>query len=250
MNQGDDATTCWTTRIMALSAELGWGWSPKEVADCLSALHARLLHGMADVKFRKACIDYWTVQALLDHGHPAHNDQWRYWMQRALEVLRKRGMAWSSDAAVDVDDFNQMAQEAFLGSLKKFNYESSLDTWVHSVVVRSINRHVRDSLAQKRGQRPESLNNLSDGDLPLEDNNNNDDPAQSARNRIVIDQASKILFEYGGERLVLVFLWYTVDLYTTTEIANKVNLHPSRVRALLTDARKVLRNHPEMQAWR
>ncbi len=247
MSQDEDSTTCWTTWITALSVELGWGLSKEEVERFAPALRSLLPVDVAYVTFRKVCIDYWTVQALLDHGHPAHDDQWRYWMQRALEVLRKWRMGWSSDAAVDVDDLNQKAQMAFLESLKTFNYKSSLDTWLHSVVVRSVNRHVRDSLAKKRAQRPDCLDDLSEAE---QQDGESDTCFESVQQQIVIDQTRQILFESGGERLVLIFFLYTFDRYSAKEIAAMVGLHDSRVRALLRSARNLLRAHPRMQAWR
>ncbi|WP_129633782.1 sigma-70 family RNA polymerase sigma factor [Candidatus Oscillochloris fontis] len=218
----------------------------------LAALQQVLEPEVGFSEFRKVCGYYHAnhalVEALRDHGHPAHDDQWLFWTQRVVAILCKLRMNWSSDAAVDVDDLNQKAQFALFTSLPSFNYQSSLDTWVRSVVVNTINRYVRDSLAQKRAQRPESLDGLPDGDLSDEDTN--DDPAQSMLNQILVDQTREILFEYGGQRLVLMFFWHTMKLHTTTEIAQMVNLHPSRVRALLKDARQMLRDHPLMRAWR
>ncbi|EFO81197.1 ECF subfamily RNA polymerase sigma-24 factor [Oscillochloris trichoides DG-6] len=236
---------------MALSAELGWGLSPKEAESYAHALQSLLPHDASYAEFRKVCAYYHTnhalVEVLRNHGHPSNTHEWQVWEVNIAQILHKNGLAWSRDGAVELKDLIQIAQAALLASLPSFRYKSSFYTWAYKVVVLCIRRHIRDTKATKRGHQADSLDENPELDLP---DPRQIDPSEQLMGSMLHHTIHAILLQHGDERLAKIFDLYAVHDRPTAEIARTFDLHPSRVRALLTDARKVLRNHPEMQAWR
>jgi len=109
-----------------------------------------------------------------------------------------------------------------------------------------VRRHIRDSRAKKRAQRPDSLDALPDLDVVA---CANDEPEQQALHNILIGQISAVLIQGGDDRLAFIFHLWANDDRPAEEIGKLVHLHPSRVRALLVQARTILQQHPVILSW-
>ncbi|MEI7769982.1 MAG: sigma-70 family RNA polymerase sigma factor [Chloroflexales bacterium] len=251
MDQGDALAAGWCVVIAALSAEYGWELSAEGVERYALALRLLLPDTCDETLLRRVCsyyhADHQLVDVLRDSRRHCHSEQWVAWMGQVVEILRKAGLYWSSDSAVDSDDLAQVAQVALVASLQSFAYRSSFATWAHTVAVQSVRRHIRDSLAKKRAQRPESLDSSPDLDAPARDE---DEPEQQALNHVLIDEICSTLLQCGDTRLAFVFHLWAVNDRSTEEIGKRIHLHPSRVRALLAQARAILQQHPAIQTWR
>lgn len=213
MNQDDTLLGDWSRVIMALSAERGWGLSTEDVERYTLALYSLLPDTCVESALRRVCsyynADHQLVEALQSSSHAQHHECWIVWKNQVPEILRKAGLYWSNDNAVDRDDFAQVAQVALVASLKTFAYRSSFATWAHTVVVRSVRRHIRDSRMKKRAQRPDSFDASPDVDAPA---CNADEPEQQAANSVLIDQINTVLTQGGDERLAYIFqLWAVND---------------------------------------
>jgi RNA polymerase sigma factor (sigma-70 family) len=240
----------WFVVIAALSTERGWNLSSDDSTRYLLALRRFLPETCTASELRRICgyyhADHQFVEALCKSNHPLHNDLWIAWIAQAAQILRSAGLAWSTDTAVDCEDLAQIAQMALVVSLPTFTYRSRFSTWAHTVVVQSVQRHIRDSLAKKRAQRPDSLDAMPEFDTQACDE---EQPEQQAVTNALRDQVNAILIQEGDERLAQIFARWAVADQTTIEIGSLVHLHPSRVRTLLSEARTLLKQHPTIQTW-
>ncbi|HEY0601320.1 MAG TPA: sigma-70 family RNA polymerase sigma factor [Herpetosiphonaceae bacterium] len=190
--------------------------------------------------------DHKVIEQLRTIDHPQHDAGWAVWMSRAAGIIRQAGFAWSNDPAIDTEDLAQIAQVELIRSISSFTYHSRLSTWTYRVVVRSIQRFVRDSKAGKRGTRPDSLDHTADLDVPLSET---DQPESQAAANVLAARTLAILAEHNN-RLALIFKLWAIQDQRIEEIAEVVRLHPSRVRTLLKQARDILLAHPDMRDWR
>lgn len=190
--------------------------------------------------------DHEAVEQLRTLDHPQHDAGWTTWMGRVTGIIRQAGFGWSNDPAVDPEDLAQIAQVELIRSISSFTYHSRLSTWSYRVVVRSIQRFVRDSKAGKRGTRPDSLDHAADLDAPLSEA---DQPETQAAANVLAERTLAILAAHNP-RLALIFRLWAIHDQRIDEIAEVVRLHPSRVRALLKQARTILLAHRDMQGWR
>jgi RNA polymerase sigma factor (sigma-70 family) len=240
----------WFVVIAVLNTEREWNLSSDDIARYMLALRRFLPETCTASELRRICgyyhADHQFVEALRRSSHPLHNDHWIAWIAQASQILRGAGLAWSSDGAVDCEDLGQIAQMALVASLPKFAYRSSFSTWAHQVVVQSVCRHIRDSYAQKRAQRPDSLDAMPEFDTPAYDD---DQPERQAITNDLLDQINAIFTNEGEARLARIFYLWAVEDRTTTDIGSLIHLHPSRVRALLSQARTLLQQHSTIQTW-
>ncbi|MEI6776705.1 MAG: sigma-70 family RNA polymerase sigma factor [Chloroflexales bacterium] len=245
MNQGDALLM-----FAALNAEHGWELSAADVERYALALCILLPDTCPETVLRRVCVyyhaDHQLVEALRNNHDPNHNESWIMWAGQVCEILRKAGLSWSSDSAVDSDDLVQVAQMAIMISLPSFAYRSSFVTWAHAVIIQSVRRHIRDSRAKKRAQRPDSLDSTPDGATPVHDE---EGPEQQVLTKILIDQTHAVILQARDERMALIFHLWAVEDRSTKEIGTLVHLHPSRVRALLALTRTLLLQHPAIQTW-
>lgn len=235
--------------LTALNAEQAWRLTPAQCATRAAAL-AALLPADCDERYIRAALthyhhDHELVTALCDHRHPDHDQAWHDWMPRAAMFLHRAGLTWSYDRAIDAEDLMQVARLALLQALPRFRYASSFSTWAYQVTVRSVRRHLRDQLAQKRAMQPVSLD-AEPGEAAI---GAAEFPANEATARVLVEQILGLLSANAGRRQARIFwLWAVADL-RVEEIAQQVGLSVPRVRALLGQARAYLRQHPAICEW-
>ncbi|RRR66565.1 MAG: sigma-70 family RNA polymerase sigma factor [Candidatus Viridilinea halotolerans] len=192
-------------------------------------------------------LDHRTVAALSDANHPAHHDTWLQWSQRALGVLRSAGVAWSYDRLLTIDDLAQLALGDLVQALPSYRYQSRLLSWAYSVIVRSAHRHLRAAHAQRRCGPSLPLDELT---VPPSVVTRQAHHEEVAHARLLATHVERVLAAQSDPRLLTIFQLWAVEEYTSAEIGALVNLHESRVRALLTLARRVLRTDPTIKQWR
>lgn len=234
----------------ALNEELHWNLDLLALQRYLSNLSSYAPEGCPDALLRSMIVNYHLdhqlVAALRDQNHAQHDAAWTDWLQQVLAILHHNGLAWSDDVALDAEDLAQIARAALVHSLGSYRYASRLSTWAHQVVVQSVRRALRDSRAAKRAGRPESLDQLPSGDLP---DKPIEHPETLASAAALSDQIATILNQHGGPRLVAIFQLWAINDLRPAQIGALVALHPSRVRTLLLEARRLLQQHPTIQSW-
>jgi RNA polymerase sigma factor (sigma-70 family) len=231
------------------NAEYAWGLS--EAALQTYAKAAALLAPEApEAQIRTTLLNYHadhaTVAALGDALHPDHEHVWGRWMRQVLGVLRSAGMAWSDDPAVEVEDLAQVARAELAAALPGYRYGSRFSSWAYRVVVQSVTRQIRRARAAKRAVYPESLEALDPSAEPLAPAA---EPEVAASGRLLAERVAVVLSAQPDARLLGIFQQWAMEERGTAEIGALVRLHPSRVRALLAQARQALRADPVIRDW-
>ncbi|NCC37759.1 MAG: sigma-70 family RNA polymerase sigma factor [Chloroflexia bacterium] len=191
-------------------------------------------------------LDHRMVAALRDAHHPAHHETWVKWSQQVLGVLRRAGIDWSRDGSLELDDLAQIARGDLAQALPSYRYQSRFLSWAYSVVVRSAHRYVRMSRAQRRSAPSVSLDLLTttrSGEALAVSHE------ETTYARLLATRVQAVLAAHADQRLLPIFRLWAVEERTSAEIGSLVNLHESRVRALLKLARTVLRNDPVIRQW-
>lgn len=228
----------------------GWGIDAAVRERYLSAIVGCLPNNCPDALISRTIQNYHAdhalIEALSDNQHPGHSAAWDALQEQIIVVLRRAGLAWTRDQAYDVDDLAQMARLEVARSLAQFRYASRATTWVYQVSVQRIQRFIRDQQAQKRAGAPSSLDELAEPNIPIRDD---DHPESTVIAQALAEQIQTILAAHPDPRVERIFqLWAFADL-RVEDIGAVVQLHPSRVRALLALARRLLREHPAIRAW-
>jgi RNA polymerase sigma factor (sigma-70 family) len=186
------------------------------------------------------------VAALQDSASADHASAWRQWMRQVIAILRREGLAWSNDGAIDSDDLAQIARAELVRALPSYRYQSHFSAWANRVIVQIIRRHIRDSRRAKRAVRPDSLEQLLEI-APLPDPRSNAESAAQARQ--LYGLIMSILGEQPDRRLGHLFHLAVIEDRRAADIGALVHLQPARVRTLLQQTRRLLSKHPAIQAW-
>lgn len=236
--------------VTALSAEQGWNLDRRTICRYATALSAYVTDLTADAEVRTVCLnyyaDYQTVEAMLQADHPNHEQAWG-WCVLQVRLTFARHSLQRRQQMMEDDDLVQTAMVEIVRSLPRFRYRSRLATWIYEVALRTLRRVQRDALAQKRSHATCSLEALfGSGNEPLMDDAHVEALAylQALRRQI-----AEVLIREKDKRLSRIFWLHAVEDRPTEEIARLVHLHPSRVRALLSQARITLRHHMPLRSW-
>jgi RNA polymerase sigma factor (sigma-70 family) len=250
MRREVEAARGWEALVAALGAEQGWGLDQADQICYAAALRAYLPAEATAAEVRRVCgyyhQDHQLVAALSDQAHPCHSRAWDMWTQLALQTLYGAGLARSSDHSHDAQDLAQAALVELARALPTFRYQSRLKTWMHTVVVRTARRLHRDSHAKKRPQQCASLDQLLAFDQPLPAG---DLPEAATDAQALRELVWSALASAADERLARIFFLHAVEDCATEAIGQIVELHPSRVRALIAQSRAILQRHSGLQAW-
>lgn len=236
--------------VESCNETLGWGLDKRANERYVDALIQLVDEQVAHDELRTRLVNYHAdheqVEALRDALHPQHVAAWQQWTQQILGVLRANGLAWSADAAVDLEDLAQFVRAELVRALPSYRYRSRLSSWVYQLAVQSVVRQVRYAHAAKRATRPDPLDALAEHSGAPDPA---DGPELLARAGLLAEQVGAILAAQPDQRLGYIFYLWAVKEKSTAEIGALVQLHASRVRALLAQARQLLRAHPAIQAW-
>jgi RNA polymerase sigma factor (sigma-70 family) len=237
--------------VQACNDEFGWDLDTDTCQQYALELESLLDEQASIEQIRTAVMHYHTehrkVAALRDSAQADHVQAWAEWMSQVLVILRRTGLWWSSDHAIDSDDLAQIARTELVRALPSYRYQSRLEIWANRVVVQSVRRHLRDSRRSKRAVRPESLNKLTADTEPVDCT---PIAEQIANGHQLYQHIMEILSKHPDNRLAHFFQLWVIDELSSSEIGSLVHLHPSRVRALLLQVRTILREHPTIRTWR
>jgi RNA polymerase sigma factor (sigma-70 family) len=236
--------------IRRLSQELGWNLREEQIQHYAAVLSPHFSKSQSDVTLRTIVtnyhLDHAAVEALMQANHQQHLAQWNDWMSAVLRILSREGLNWTTDPAITSDDLAQIALMELAHSIHSFHYHSRFSTWAYGVIVRSVQRSIRDSRALKRAQRPDSLDQLTDSEALIRFE---DHPETIGVAQLLVEQALAILAAQPDQRLKDIFELWAIEDTKVDEIGKLFKLHPSRIRALLQQARQMLREHPTIQTW-
>jgi len=240
------------TMVAQISAQEGWELSAETQEHYVAALLPLLSPDVSAVilatTIERYHADHQLIEALKDPNHDSHDAAWSSWAQQSVAILRNSNQAWSSDSAIATDDLVQVALSELARSIDKFRYGSRFSTWARKVIVQSVQRYIRDQQALKRSLagRAQSIDAVSERETPIAEQST----AESSANTTALFQLiTRVLSNTGDQRLAQIFyLWSVADL-STHDIGLLLELHPSRVRALLLTARTLLQQHPEIRSW-
>jgi RNA polymerase sigma factor (sigma-70 family) len=237
--------------IRGVDQELGWRLDQHEQERYATDIQPYIPANCTQDQLRKIVTNYHAdhtlVEALRDRRHQRYEAEWMSWVAQVLPILRRAGLDWSSDLLFDDEDLAQIARTELVRAINSFHYASRLSTWAHQVIVQSVRRAIRDRQALKRAIRPDSLEQIRHVDASIGDAEH---PESAAAARVLVERIAAVLEERADRRLAHMFhLWVVADL-RIEEIGKIVHLHPSRVRALLLQARQILCDAPEIQSWR
>jgi RNA polymerase sigma factor (sigma-70 family) len=183
------------------------------------------------------------VAALSDEHNPDHTSAWAWVAQEITRLIKHKELDWANDRAVEVGDLVQIVQAEVVRSLGKYQYISNLRTWLYSVTLKRLTRHNRDSLASKRAGRPASIEQaglqaVDWGDLE-----------RDIMANALVEHIFTVLNHTGDERYARIFQLQIIDGRSGKEVSASVQLHESRVRALLKVARQLLQKDPGLRSW-
>lgn len=233
--------------VIALSQRYGWGLSSEQIDTYVEQILLRVpsssLERQMELVVGYFHADHQRVADLRAPEGPLNADAWA-WVEREIaRVAHLNGLSWSRDPVVELSDLVQTVNAEVVRSLDDFHYESKLSTWIQGVTVRRLRRFHRDSLAAKRAVRPEPLEAASE--QPVEWAQSEQPLLASA----LVAEIERVLGATGDKRYAWIFLMRVLGDLSSKEIGAQLNLHPSRVRALLKIARDLLRADPRLRGW-
>ena len=245
-----DAHTRCMAAVEECNAALRWEIDAAQRQCYAAAMNTFLADDATDDQLRDTAANYHAdhamVAALRDQAARSHDHLWEQWMRQVLQVLRRAGLAWSSDGAIDSDDLAQIARVELVRALPGYRYQSRFTIWASRVVVQSVRRHLRDSQRAKRAVRPESLDQIAEADAPLDLFNTTESNVHA---RVLYDMIMAILAEQPDQRWRYLFHLAAVEDLRVAEIGALVQLSQPRVRALLQQIRQLLQQNPAIEAW-
>lgn len=233
--------------VSALNQHHGWGLSGNQIK-----LYAEQIVGQVPVSSLEQHLaqvignfhaDHRRVADLRDKDSADHIAAWEWVSDEIAKVAQLKGLSWSRDPVIDLDDLVQTVQIEVVRSLGNYRFESLLKTWLHSVTVQRLRRFHRDNAAAKRAVHPEPL------EAALGQTVEWDRSEQKLLASALQAEIRRILAVTGDTRYAAIFLLRVVGDLSNQEIALRLHLHPSRVRALLKTARDMLRSDPGLRDW-
>jgi RNA polymerase sigma factor (sigma-70 family) len=191
-------------------------------------------------------VDRAQVTALQQRMHAHHHEAWAGWLERVHAILWHKGLVWTPDDAVDMDDLTQVALTELAIALPNYRYLSRFSTWAYQVIANSVQRYKQRLQAQKRSCEVDRQVELRDVEVSVGDR---ELPEYVADNHALEQIVEEALLASQGERNTRIFwLWARADLAVET-ISAQVGLSVARVHAIIAQSRKELRVHEHIQRW-
>lgn len=188
--------------------------------------------------------EHQLITALQDEQSVQHHQAWAWVDYEIMRVAKIRRLDWSSDQSVEHDDLIQSVRVEVARSLGRYRFESSLRTWLQQVTIRRLSRLHRDNTADKRAVRPGKIEDAEGETVEWSE------LEHLANAKALLDEIKRILNSQPDKRLIHIFYMSVVEDWSTEEIGRKLQLHPSRIRALLKYTRDLLRQDRSLQLWR
>lgn len=239
----DRCRTC----VVDLDQQHGWCLDPTQVDAYVGKLLKHVPVRSLDAQMEQVVLYFHTnhrrVAALLDQGSVDHHGAWLWVEQEITLVAQIKGLSWSRDRVVEVNDLVQTVMAEVVRSLDDYRFESSLRTWLHGVTVRRLRRFHRDSSAAKRSGHVEPIDAAAEHAFEW---SQSEQPIMAS---LLASEIERVLSITGDPRYARIFLMRVVGDLSNDEIGRRLHLHPSRVYALLKLARDLLRQNPGLRSW-
>lgn len=187
--------------------------------------------------------DHDLVRSLQQPLHPQHEANWQDWSMRVMLILRHRNLSWSRDSAIAEEDLAQIGRTELLASLDDFQYRSRFSTWAYHVVICAVLRCIRDQGAKKRTAPTDALPVTDEQMLMIVDD---ELPDLMVFSKLLYTEVAQILHDRLGPQTAQVFQLFARDDMKAAAIAARCDLHLAQVYQMIREARRVLRNHPDM----
>jgi len=238
--------------VAALSAELAWELQADQQQTYVSALLQHLPNAPLEAMPRRLVINYHEdhalIEALRDRANPRHEIVWEEAVGQVVRMVLHQGYGRAGEALASLEDLTQVALESLIRALPTFHYASRFSTWAYAVVGRSVMRYLRDLQAAKRHGHVESFAQHPElNEHP--DDMEADQPEVVVEGRALAALIDAVLTEHAGERVARIFQLSVGEERRLAEIGREVHLSPSRVSVLSDQARNILRESAELQAW-
>jgi RNA polymerase sigma factor (sigma-70 family) len=229
-----DLNTCYA-HVAVLDAEHQWHLSPahhEEYANFLKTVAATVTETPAVLLSNYHC-DHRVVDALRHPEHPEHNEQWTIMHGLIRKMVHKWQFSAIEDKSLEPDDLIQTAASAIARGIDRFQYRSSLTTWVAQVALNVIRRtHRHSNTKGRKGEQVELSDTLADSTLI----------DKELGYKQLYDEIDTLLRAQGDLRLAQVFRLYYVAQLKQAEIGKQLGLSTGRVSMLLKAARIILYN--------
>lgn len=188
------------------------------------------------------------MAALLDETHIDHD---RCWSEVEKYIGGLVGhwcfAAGSARDAPEVEDLQSVCLEAIARSLGSFRHDSALTTWIHSVILLNLKKHLRDTRRQKRD--PRRSTRLEESHLAQAAAPDKDGPASLVAGNELLAAIEAALRAHTNPHIYTVFMLIAVAGWRGTEVAAALNISQPHVSNLLREARALLRRSPALRPW-
>lgn len=233
-----------------MNAEMEWTLDADQQQIYVSALLEHLGDSDSETNLRRMVMNYHLdhvlLQALQDRQSLRHEVVWADVVDQVVRMVIHQRHGQATEVLMDVEDLSQIALEALLQALPSFHYASRFSTWTYSVIARSIQRYVRHLRAAKRHGHVESAEQHPElNTWPAKD----EEPEAKSEASALAALIETVLTELAGDRLARIFRLSVSTDQRLSEIGRQVQLSPSRVSVLIEQARQLLQQSPEIQAW-
>jgi RNA polymerase sigma factor (sigma-70 family) len=247
MSERDDLDLRCRLAVEALDRREQWALSQAQVSSYARAIADFATVDLSDDRLDRVVIAYHSdhalVAALRDLNHELYQSAWEWAVAEVATAARARGLHWSRDRSVDIDDLVQTVMLEVSRSIGSYRFGSSLRTWLYSVVLNRLRRYHRDQSAIKRDTVLVPLEEIVED---LVDWGDVEEPIMAS---LLIEQICRTLSAAGDDRYAPLFLGRAVGGLSAEQIGAQVRLHPSRVRTLLREARLLLQQSDELRQW-
>lgn len=228
----------------------GWGLTPQEEQDYVAALRMHIPQPCPDPLMPQIvwCYhhDHKLVTALRDGTSLEGQAYWQRCIDQIPALLRYAQLRWDIDSSADQDDLRQVGALAIFQALPQFHYHSRFATWMFQVFRNSVLRALRDRKAGKRYGPTDSYDEQPVLMSKLKDQNALESTTQF---RALMELINEVLAKAPDQRLQHIFMLWARDDLRLADIGRITGLSVSRVSILLEQARALLRQHPDIQAW-
>lgn len=234
--------------INKLDHEYGWHLDEEQKHSYANALVRQVPQDYLMHRAENIVMYYHSNHELVEGLMSEQPDAWKLVQREVSLVASFQFKNYIIDNAVSLEDLIQTGLIEISRSLQGYRYESSFRTWIYGVVIRRLRRFMRDSSASKRTATSISLSTLKEDEEPISSNTSEDleDAAYAAD---IIANIARTLNATGDPRLIHIFSKSYIEDKTSSEIGALVGLHESRVRALLKQARDILKADPTIRTW-
>ncbi|HEU4325450.1 MAG TPA: sigma-70 family RNA polymerase sigma factor [Roseiflexaceae bacterium] len=231
--------------VEELNGNKNWQLSATAVDEYAAKIAELVYEHVPDDRMQIRCEEYHNdrvlVRTLLDPDDAAHKEAWEKIFQEVSRIVYWK-MKGKEDVLLEADDFIQIANIQVIKSVRTFQFNSLFSTWLAKVVMNTMIQARRDGFAKKRSATTTQLDdNIQD--------QKHQQPEEQVNQKALVDLIRQVLAKHPDKRLQQIFLLAKQNDRTTHDIGQLLGLSSARIRALLSQAKSLLKSDPAIQAW-